>query len=62
MQYTELADGIEVRFAVNHLGHVLLTDLHLPLFKFDYRIVNVSSSGYAGTPNNRELYDVDVDD
>jgi NAD(P)-dependent dehydrogenase (short-subunit alcohol dehydrogenase family) len=43
------ADGIEMDFGVNHVGHFLLTDLLLPLLKRSApaRIVVVSSSMHA---------------
>lgn len=40
---TSSADGYELTFAVNHLGHYLLTLLLLPLFETPGRIVFVSS-------------------
>jgi len=42
-------DGIESHFAIAVVGHVLLTDLLLPVLKASApsRVVNVSSSGYA---------------
>lgn len=46
--YTLSADGKELHFAVNYLGHFLLTHLLLPQMKNkkDARIINVSSSLY----------------
>jgi NAD(P)-dependent dehydrogenase (short-subunit alcohol dehydrogenase family) len=43
-------DGYEMTFAVNHLGHFLLTDLLLPLVKKaeQGRIINVSSGAHWG--------------
>lgn len=55
------AQGIELQLAVNHLGHVLLTDLLLPLLKASAgsgvpgRVVTVSSGSHYGPP-------VDLDD
>jgi NAD(P)-dependent dehydrogenase (short-subunit alcohol dehydrogenase family) len=43
----ESADGIELTFAVNHLAHLLLTELLLPRLREPARIVNVSSIGQA---------------
>jgi NAD(P)-dependent dehydrogenase (short-subunit alcohol dehydrogenase family) len=39
----------ELQFAANHLGHFLLTNLTLPLFRStgDARIVNLSSEGHC---------------
>lgn len=38
-------DGIEMRFAVNYLSHVLLTERLLPLLKPGAQIINVASVG-----------------
>jgi len=55
-------DGFELTFAVNHLGHFLLTELVLPLLKksaetgYTPRIINVSSAAYeAGKMNWDDL-------
>ncbi|EJD51276.1 WW domain-containing oxidoreductase [Auricularia subglabra TFB-10046 SS5] len=47
--YATTEDGIEQQFAVNHVGHFLLTNLLMPaLLKSDTpRVVNVSSAGHA---------------
>lgn len=46
------ADGYEMQFATNHLGHFLLTQLLLPLLDKspDGRVVTVSSSAHRGAP------------
>ena len=44
------ADGIEMTFALNHLGYFLLTSLLLPCLRGapEARIVNVASAAHAG--------------
>lgn len=52
------ADGLELQFAVNHLGHFLLTGLLYPLLKkaSPSRIINVSSGAHkVGIINFRDL-------
>jgi len=47
--YTTSKEGIEMQFAVNHLGHFLLTNLLMPKIIAagpGARIVNVSSWGH----------------
>lgn len=50
MSRQESQDGIEMTFAVNHLGYFLLTNLLLDLLKASApaRIVNVSSKAHEG--------------
>ena len=50
MKRTESVDGIEMTFALNHLGYFLLTDLLLDALKAGSpaRIVNVSSAAHTG--------------
>jgi NAD(P)-dependent dehydrogenase (short-subunit alcohol dehydrogenase family) len=54
-QYTK--DGFEMTFAVNHLGHFLLTHLLLPLLEKGHaRIINVSSEAHRmGKPRFKDL-------
>ena len=50
-------DGFEMTFAVNHLGHFLLTELLMPLLKKGQaRIINVSSEAHkTAKPNFDDL-------
>ena len=54
---SKTADGFEMQFGTNHVGHFLLTNLLIPLVKAgsDKRIVNLSSRGHFLGP-------VDFDD
>ncbi len=61
--YTTSKDGFEMTFALNHLGHFLLTQRLLPLLKKGHaRIINVSSDMHQtgkprfGNINNPESY------
>jgi NAD(P)-dependent dehydrogenase (short-subunit alcohol dehydrogenase family) len=49
------ADGFEIQFGTNHLGHFLLINRLVPLLATGARIVNLSSSGHR-------FADVDLDD
>ena len=63
--YSLSADGYELQFATNHLGHFLLTNLLLPNISNEGRIVNLTSMGhlYCSNPvnwrslDNKETYD-----
>lgn len=46
--FSTTADGFEMQFGTNHLGHFLLTNLLMPLIRkgTDPRIVNLSSRGH----------------
>jgi len=54
------ADGLESTFAVNHLGHFLLTDLLLDRIKSSTpsRIVNVSSTAHRGARRGLDFDDL----
>jgi NAD(P)-dependent dehydrogenase (short-subunit alcohol dehydrogenase family) len=51
----QTADGFEMQFGTNHLGHFLLINRIAPLIRDGGRVVMVSSSGHRGG-------DVDLDD
>lgn len=54
--FSKTADGFEMQFGTNHLGHFLLTNLLMePVKKGQGRIVNLSSLGH-------QMSDVDFDD
>ncbi|KAF9880420.1 short-chain dehydrogenase/reductase family Oxidoreductase [Colletotrichum karsti] len=53
------ADGFEIQFATNHLGHAMLVRALLPVLQrtaaaaaADVRIVNLTSVGYRGHPSD----------
>ncbi len=60
--YKESKDGFEMMFAVNHLGHFLLTELLIDVLKKSVpsRIVCLSSATHAGS--SKERHTVDLDD
>jgi NAD(P)-dependent dehydrogenase (short-subunit alcohol dehydrogenase family) len=49
---TRTADGYETTFAVNHLGHFLLTQLLLPHLSAPARIINTSSGTHFATTDH----------
>ncbi|XP_002161411.1 retinol dehydrogenase 14 [Hydra vulgaris] len=61
--FTKSEDGIELHFAVNHLGHFLLTNLLLDYMNNHSRIIVVSSALYKKAQldlinfNEEEIYD-----
>lgn len=54
--FSTTADGFEMQFGTNHLGHFLLTNLLMPLIRkgTDPRIVNLSSRGHHLDEVNHE--------
>ena len=54
--YSTTAQGYEIQFGTNHMGHALLTKLLLPTLSatakagHDVRVVNLSSEGYRMAP------------
>ncbi|MCK0127307.1 SDR family NAD(P)-dependent oxidoreductase [Erythrobacter sp. F6033] len=52
--HSKTADGFEMQFGTNHVGHFLLTKQLMPLIEKgqDKRIVNLSSRGHHITPVN----------
>lgn len=64
LPYSKTAQGYEIQFGTNHMGHALLTKLLLPtLLKTaekadaDVRIVNLSSEGHRMAPSGGIIYD-----
>jgi NAD(P)-dependent dehydrogenase (short-subunit alcohol dehydrogenase family) len=59
-QRRETADGLEMTFGVNHLGHFLLTDLLLDRLRAgdSARIVNVSSDAHKQARNGLDFDDL----
>ncbi|GAB7348097.1 hypothetical protein MBLNU459_g6122t1 [Dothideomycetes sp. NU459] len=65
LPYDKTAQGYEIQFGTNHMGHALLTKLLLPtLLKTaesspdaDVRIVNLSSEGHMLAPSGGILFD-----
>ena len=61
--FMKTADGFELHFAVNHLGHFLLTNLLLDHMNKNSRIIVVSSALYKKAQldlinfNEKEIYD-----
>ncbi len=55
--FKQTADGLEMQFGTNHIGHFLLTNLLLPAIRSgrNPRIINLSSAGHTHS-------DVDLDD
>jgi NAD(P)-dependent dehydrogenase (short-subunit alcohol dehydrogenase family) len=49
------ADGFEIQFGTNHLGHFLLVNRLAPLIREGGRLVNLASSGHR-------IADIDLDD
>jgi NAD(P)-dependent dehydrogenase (short-subunit alcohol dehydrogenase family) len=61
--YGKTVDGIERHFAVNHIGHFLLTNLLLPKMlarSVPIRVINVSSNGFRFSPVRYEDWNFDV--
>lgn len=55
--YAKTVDGIESHFAINHLGHFVLTQRLIPLLRKagpTARVVNVTSNGYLVAPFDPE--------
>lgn len=53
--FGKTADGFELQFGTNHLGHFVLVNRIAPLMKSGSRLVNLSSAGHR-------FADVDLDD
>lgn len=64
LPYSKTAQGYEIQFGTNHMGHALLTKLLLPTLvktaegaDADVRIVNLSSEGHRMAPSGGIIYD-----
>lgn len=44
--FTHTADGLEMQFGTNHLGHFVLVNRIAPLIRFGGRLINLSSAGH----------------
>lgn len=62
--YSRTAEGYEIQFGTNHMGHALLTKLLLPTLlktaegpNSDVRVVNLSSEGHNMAPGPGIIYD-----
>ncbi|KAH8890964.1 NAD(P)-binding protein [Thozetella sp. PMI_491] len=61
-EFTTTVDGIESHFGINHIGHFLFTNLLMPALLAapeGGRVLNVSSSGAAGSPTSVDDYNFD---
>lgn len=64
--YSKTAEGYEIQFGTNHMGHALLTKLLLPTLlktaeeaNSDVRVVNLSSEGHRMAPSGGIIFDQD---
>jgi len=44
--FAKSPEGVEMHFAINHVGHFLFTNLILRKLRKGSRVVNVASEGY----------------
>lgn len=67
MPYSKTAQGYEIQFGTNHMGHALLTKLLMPTLlqtaeqdaASDVRIINLSSAGHQLAPSGGIILDQD---
>ncbi|KAF8540793.1 hypothetical protein BDD12DRAFT_559629 [Trichophaea hybrida] len=60
LPYLRTAEGYEVQFGTNHMGHFLLTKLLLPVLEDGGRIVNLASIGHNAAFRGLLLPDLDT--
>jgi NAD(P)-dependent dehydrogenase (short-subunit alcohol dehydrogenase family) len=58
LPYSRTAEGYEIQFGTNHMGHFLLTKLLLPVLEDGGRVVNLGSVGHNAAFRGLSLPDL----